>query len=85
MFKATETDALRRRARTSRHKKIPNEGIKRQAKIEGTIISSTENKQLIWHGHIQRTMGARLPKQVIEGIPHHKKKRKRHMKTWTEV
>lgn len=84
MLEATEMDALRRSARISRMDRVRNEDIRRRVGLEDTIIKDFEQKQLTWYGHVQRMADYRLPKQAMNWIPYHKKKRGRPKITWKE-
>ena len=55
-------DGLRRSSRISRKDRIRNVTIRQQIGLEETIITETEQKQLAWYGHVQRTAEGRLPR-----------------------
>ena len=53
MLEATEMDALRGAARTSRLERIRNKTIKEEMGAQKTIFDCTEEKQLFWYGYVR--------------------------------
>jgi hypothetical protein len=81
---ATAMEGLRRSSRISRRERIRNVIIRQQIGLEGTIIKETEQNQLIWHGHVQRTAEGRLPKITLEWMSKQKRARERPKINWME-
>jgi hypothetical protein len=79
---ATEMDALKRSSRISRKERIRNVTIKKQIRLEETIIKETERDQLTWYGHVQRMAEERLPKITIKWMPKQKRAREKPKKNW---
>ena len=84
-LEATEIDALRQAARTSRLERIRNETIKEGMSVQKTIINCIEEEQLIWYGHIQRMGQDRLPKKSMRLVPRERRQKERPKETWIAV
>ena len=74
---ATEMDALRRSARTSKLDRKTKECIREKLNSQDTILDEITRKQLIWYGHVERMDPTRLPKIMINWKPEGRKKRGR--------
>jgi hypothetical protein len=81
---ATEMEALRRSARTSKLDRKPNEIIRGKMDTQDMILDEITRKQLIWYGHIQNIDPTHLPKIMIHWEPERRKKRGRPRRTWKE-
>lgn len=77
-------DAYRRTLGISRRDRVRNEEIQQRIGIEGSLATDIERQQLMWYGHVQRMDDTRLPKQIMQWIPQHRRKRGRPKKTWNE-
>jgi hypothetical protein len=81
---ATEMDALRRSARTSKPDRKSNEIIRGKMDAQDMILDEITRKQVIWYGHVERMDPTRLPKIMIHWEPEGRKKRSRPRRTWKE-
>ncbi|XP_044760773.1 uncharacterized protein LOC123318222 [Coccinella septempunctata] len=79
---ALEMDFWRRSARVSRMDRMRNERVRELMKVEKTIIEDTQQKQLIWYGHVERMSDQRIPKLALKWVPRERKKRGRPKVTW---
>jgi hypothetical protein len=72
---ATEMDALRRSARTSKLDRKTNEYIRGKMDAQDTrmILNKITRKQLIWYGHVERMDPTHLPKIMIHWEPERRK------------
>jgi hypothetical protein len=80
----TETDALRRSARTSKLDRKTNEYIRGKMDAQDMILDEITRKQLIWYGHVERMDPTRVPKIMFHWEPKGRKKRGRPRRTWKE-
>ena len=48
------------------------------------IIDIVEQKRLQWYGHVKSMQEERIPKLIMDWIPHERRKRGRPRKTWLE-
>jgi hypothetical protein len=69
---ATEMDALRRSARTSKLDRKTNEYIRGKMDAQD-ILDEITRKQLIWYGYVERMDPTRLPKIMIHWEPEGRK------------
>ncbi|XP_030758794.1 uncharacterized protein LOC115884375 [Sitophilus oryzae] len=83
-LEAVEMDAYRRTLGISRRDRVRNEEIQERIGIEGSLATDIERQQLMWYGDVQRMDDTRLPKQIMQWIPQHRRKRGRPKKTWKE-
>ncbi|XP_030757399.1 uncharacterized protein LOC115883217 [Sitophilus oryzae] len=83
-LEAVEMDAYRRTLGISRRDRVRNEEIQERIGIEGSLATDIERQQLMWYGDVQRMDDTRLPKQIMQWIPQHRRKRGRSKKTWKE-
>jgi hypothetical protein len=81
---ATEMDALRRPARTSKLDRKTSEYIRGKMGAQDMILDEITRKQLIWYGHVERMDPKSLPKIMIYWEPEGRKKRGRPRRTWKE-
>ena len=81
---ATEMDALRQSARTSKLDRKTIEYIRGKMDAQGTILDEITRKQLIWYSHVERMDPTRLPKILIHWKPEGRKKRGRPQRTWKD-
>ena len=77
---STEMDVLWRSARKSRLEGIKNEHKKEIMGVTGKP-DITEKKRLQWYGHVKRMPEERIPKLIMDWIPHERRKRGRPRKT----
>ncbi|XP_045462181.1 uncharacterized protein LOC123672210 [Harmonia axyridis] len=84
MLEATEMDALRRFTRISRLDRVRNEDVRQIMGRADTVIEEIEQRQLSWYVHVQRMTDHRIPKQAMNWIPHHKRKRERPKISWNQ-
>jgi hypothetical protein len=79
---ATEMDALRRSARTSKLDRKTNESIRGKMDAQDMILDEINRKQLICYGHIEKMDPTRLPIIMIHWEPEGRNKRGRPRRTW---
>lgn len=68
MFEWVEMDATRKSIRISRRDRVRNFEVEERRGIEGNIMDDTEQKQLIWNGHVQTMNDRRHKKTWREGV-----------------
>ncbi|XP_030753967.1 uncharacterized protein LOC115880813 [Sitophilus oryzae] len=81
---ALEMDFWRRSAGKSRIERITHERIREIMGAKKTILDEIEQRQLIWHGHVERMADERLPKQILKWTPAERRKKGRPKATRIE-
>lgn len=83
-IETTEMDYLRRACGISRIERVRNEEIRRRTASMYSTIDRIETRQLLWYGHVKRMGEERLPKNLLDYIPHRRRRRGRPEMTWED-
>jgi hypothetical protein len=77
-------DFWRRSARKSRKEKVRNGIIREIMEVGKNMLEVTEEKRLLWFGHVKRIPGNRLPLKILEWETEGTRRRGRPKEKWID-